>query len=227
MGNWFKNLMEEGKRRSNEYNKEQGYNKEKVDSLLNECQDRLNISQELLEDIAHLIGKDKCKCSCYCNNLNKNIHLSKEEKMRIREEHLKKYNTPKPRYYYKGDEFIDTDYRSYVKIYWNDNTVTKATCVPGDHFNYGYGVLIATVKKFVKNIDLDLLDYAIDRISTNKDKEVLKIYILELLIKNIAGNRCLQDVHKEADRKDLQKTVSYNILENMLKDYVLNHYKNY
>ena len=260
MGNWFKNLMYEGKRRSDDYNKKMYnlYDKEgcsatgkiicdkgdckchecdiaeqflktgkKVDTynndyknlyrgkdlneLLSECEQRLNYSKELLDEIYNLANNKKdnyCNCkkdnnlhsnykwikndNYYSQKNNKNIHLSKAKKEKIREFNILHNNIPKEPYIYEGNEVIDTDFKTYLDIHWNDKTTTTCVIKFGDKFNYGYGILIATAKKFVKNLNLDLLETIVNY---NKIK---MIAILELLVLNTAGKKCLNDIRKEA-----------------------------
>ena len=140
-------------------------------------------------------------------NINNNIHLSKYEKDKIRQEHLRLYNTPKPPYIYKGNEIVNTDFATYVDIKWNDGTTTTAVCSSEDTFNYGYGVLIATAKKFVKKLDFDFIEIIC------RNNRAIIISILELLLLNIqgAGSKCVNDIRKEAKRT-LKKTITLDDL---------------
>ena len=248
MSNWFKKLMEEGKRRAEKYNKKYDfYDKEgcaatgkitcdrddckchecniaeqflktgkRVDTynndyknlyrgqdlneLLSECEQRLNYSKELLDEINKELKNDNCSSNYswikndnyYSQKNNKNIHLSKEEKQRIKEFNILHCNMPKEPYIYEGNEVIDTDFKTYLEIHWNDDTITSCKVKFNDTFNYGYGILICTAKKFVKNLNLNLLESIVNY---NKTKMIV---ILEALVLNTAGKRCVNDIRKEA-----------------------------
>ena len=170
MSNWFKKLMEEGKRRSNQYNQEN-----------NKC-------------------NCGCGCSCNNHQSTKKsngIHLSKEEKARRRCLAMTLHNTPKKPYIYQGNEMLSVNPNDKtVTIHWNDGTITKSKAIDGDYFDVGYGILLATSKKLIKGLCID----ALETILPGRFQKEGMVYILETMLLNIpgAGKKVINDIHKES-----------------------------
>lgn len=217
MGNWFKDLMNKNNKKPNLYDREGCEATGQIICAKGNCDcgnceyaeiflrtgSRKNV-YKLLDEADGRLKRSK---------VNKNIHYTKEEKALKRELNIRFNNTPKEPYIYKGNERIETDFKTYVDVRWNDGTTTTAVCncKYGDTFNYGYGLLIATAKKFVKKLDFDFLEAI-----TFYNRAAI-IGILELLIANTAGNKCVKDIRKEASFEYSRKNPKRIVLEDLVK----------
>ena len=236
MGNWFKDLMNKNNKKLNLYDREgceatgqitcakgncdcdnceyaeiflRTGSRKNIYKLLDEADRRLKRSKEILDEVSRWAKSplnNKLK-----SNGNKNIHYTKEEKALKRELNIRLNNTPKEPYIYEGNERIETDFKTYVEVRWNNGTITKSVCKFGDTFNYGYGLLITTAKKFVKKLNFNFIE------SITFYNRAAIIGILELLIANTAGNKCVKDIRKEASFEYNRKYPKRIMLEDLVK----------